>query len=230
MNYSKNLRRVEIAKRVVASWVIIAIVFSGVGVGVGYALKSHISRKQALKQDGQTSEQSADDFAVYGAYDDRIFTQETSLDWGTGDLDFTPLSVDMPDEQQEFLFYLCSAYNIDFSLTMALIQNESEYDPDAISPSDDYGLMQINKMNHEWLTETLGLTDFLDPYENLRAGCYILRKLFEKYQDTNMVLMCYNMGEEGAARLWSEGVYETNYTNSVLTIQQKFNEQLEGGQ
>ena len=112
---------------------------------------------------------------------------------------------------------------------MAMIQHESNFDPSAISRTDDYGLMQINIRNHEWLTDMLGLTDFLDPYENMRCGCFILRNLFEKYQDTDMVLMAYNMGEHGAARLWEEGIYETNYTHSVLTIQEQFYRQMEEG-
>ena len=105
--------------------------------------------------------------------------------------------------------------------------NDTEFDASVISITNDYGLMQINEINHEWLTETIGVTDYLDPYQNMRAGCYILRKLFERYQDTELVLMCYNIGEKGASRLWEEGIYETNYTQSVLTIQEQFYRQME---
>ena len=134
----------------------------------------------------------------------------------------------MPEEQQEFLFYLCAGYNIDFTLAMAVIQQESSFRPDVIA-GNDYGLMQINTINHDWLTETIGVTDYLDPYQNMRAGCFILRKLFERYQEPELVLMCYNMGETGAGRLWEQGVFSTNYTQKVLTYQHQFNEQLEGG-
>ena len=132
---------------------------------------------------------------VYGAYDDRVFTQEISLDWDVNNGDFNPLDCKMPEEQQEFTYYLCSGYNIDFALVMALIQNESSFDPAVISTTNDYGYMQINKMNHQWLTDTLGVTNFIDPYQNIRAGVFVLRKLFERYEDTNMVLMAYNMGK-----------------------------------
>lgn len=165
---------------------------------------------------------------VYGAYDDRTFTQEISLDWGAGDLNFTPLDYKMPEEQQEFTYYLCTGYNIDFTLVMALIQNESSFDPSVISVTNDYGYMQINKINHQWLTDTLGVTDFTDPYQNIRAGVFVLRKLYERYQDTNMVLMAYNMGEDGAARLWEKGIYSTDYTEKILNYQTQFNEQMGG--
>ena len=78
---------------------------------------------------------------------------------------------------------------------MALIQHESSFDPNVISSTNDYGYMQINAINHNWLTETIGVTDYTDPYQNIRAGVFVLRKLFERYQDTNMVLMAYNMGK-----------------------------------
>lgn len=228
MNYSKNIRRSSIAKRVMVSWLVVAIVSALVGGVSGYALKTHIVAKQTVTEENQTITQVQHETLVYGAYDDRIFTHEMSLDWGADDLGFTPLDCDMPEDEQEFVFYICAGYNLDFTLVMALIQHESNFDPDVISKTNDYGYMQINEINHDWLTDTLGVTDYLDPYQNIRAGVFVLRKLFERYQDTNMVLMAYNMGETAASRLWEGGIFETEYTQSVLTIQQQFNEQLEG--
>lgn len=228
MNYSKNLRKAAMAKRIIASWVVVAVVFSLVGGLSGYALKTHITAKDREKEEIHTSEQLSTETLVYGAYDERCFTEEISLDWGVGDLDFTPLDCKMPEEQQEFTYYLCTGYNIDFTLVMALIQNESSFDPSVVSATHDYGYMQINEMNHQWLTDTLGVTDFTDPYQNIRAGVFVLRKLFERYQDTNMVLMAYNMGEDAAARLWENGIYSTDYTEKILNYQMQFNEQLGG--
>ena len=133
----------------------------------------------------------------------------------------------MPEEQQEFVYYLCSGYNLDFTLVMALIQHESSFDPNVISSTNDYGYMQINAINHNWLTETIGVTDYTDPYQNIRAGVFVLRKLFERYQDTNMVLMAYNMGKM-VLPFVGKGIFETDYTQSILTIQEQFNDQLEG--
>lgn len=228
MNYSKNLRKAAMAKRIIASWAVVAVVFSLVGGLSGYALKTHITAKDREKEKIHTSEQVSTETLVYGAYDERCFTEEISLDWGVEDLDFKPLDCKMPEEQQEFVYYLCSGYNLDFTLVMALIQHESSFDPNVISSTNDYGYMQINAINHDWLTETIGVTDYTDPYQNIRAGVFVLRKLFERYQDTNMVLMAYNMGENGASRLWEKGIFETDYTQSILTIQEQFNDQLEG--
>lgn len=228
MNYSKNLRKAAMAKRVIIMLCIALFLGLAVGGVSGYAMKTHITAKDKGKEEIHTSEQVSTKTLVYGAYDDRCFTEEISLDWGAGDLDFTPLECGMPEEQQEFVFYLCSGYNLDFTLVMALIQHESSFDPNVISSTNDYGYMQINAINHDWLTKTLAVTDYTDPYQNIRAGVFVLRKLFERYQDTNMVLMAYNMGENGASRLWEKGIFETDYTESILTIQEQFNDQLEG--
>lgn len=224
MNYSKNIKRADIVKRVILSWGVVAVVFLLIGGVSGYVLKTHITAKRG----SQGNIQAEGKTLVYGVYDDRTFTQEISLDWGAGDLDFVPLQCDMPYEEQEFLFYLCNGYNIDFCLVMALIQVESKFDASVVSITNDYGLMQINENNHDWLTKILGVTDYLEPYENMRAGCYILRKLFERYQDTELVLMCYSMGENGASRLWENGIYSTDYTEQVLNCQRQFQEQLGG--
>lgn len=228
MNYSKNLRKAAIAKRVILTWVMVAIFACAVGVGAGYTLKTHITAIQAVEDEQPINGQVQEETLVYGVYDDRCFTEEVSLDWNVGDLDFIPLDVSLDADIQEFVYYLCKGYNIDFTLVMAQIQYESSFRADVISSTNDYGFMQINQMNHEYLTETIGVTDFLDPYQNIRAGMFTLRKLFERYQDTNMVLMAYNMGEDGASRLWKKGIYNTDYTDSILTIQQQFNAELEG--
>ncbi|MDR2775954.1 MAG: AAA family ATPase, partial [Tannerella sp.] len=71
------------------------------------------------------------------------------------------------------------------------------------------------------MTEAIGVDDFLDPTQNIRAGLYILRGLFEKYDDPAKVLMAYNLGESGAKRLWEQGVFETSYTKNILTYANK---------
>lgn len=110
---------------------------------------------------------------------------------------------------------------------MALMQKESSFRSDVISSTDDYGLMQINKCNHKWLTDTIGVTDYLDKEQNIRAAVFVLRKLFEEYTDPNLVLMAYNMGADGAETLWNKGIYTTPYVDDILTYQAEFNKQIE---
>lgn len=161
------------------------------------------------------------------AIDNRVFTSEMSRDWATGkELGFKPLNVPLDEELQEYIYCLSYGYGIDFTLVMAIIEQESSFRTGVVSETNDYGLMQINEINHEWLSEQLGITDYLDPEQNVRAGLFILRKLYEKYNSDEKVLMAYNMGEGGAARLWKNGIYETQYTKGVLIKQEKFEKEL----
>ncbi len=218
MNYSRNIKKASIGKRILISWIVVAIIFSLIGFGIG-AIAFH-SKTESLPE-------TQKEILIYGKPDGIIYEGELPVEWDCGDLNFVPLNVSMDEDLQEFVFYLSTAYEMDFTFVMALIQHESCYDASAISATNDYGLMQINTINHPYLKETLGITDFLNPYDNIRGGMFILRKLFEKYEEPNKVLMAYNMGETGASRLWEQGIFESNYSNSVLEIQRELNAKLE---
>lgn len=164
---------------------------------------------------------------TYGTLDGRVFTEEISMDWASGaELGFVALDVPLDEEVQEFIYCLSYGYNIEFPFVMGLIDTESKFQPESISKSNDYGLMQINKVNHGWLSETLGVTNFTDPYENTRSGLFILRKLFEKYEEPAKVLMAYNMGESGASKLWKQGIFETEYTRKVMGKVAEYEQQI----
>lgn len=141
--------------------------------------------------------------------------------------DFIPLDVPMDEELQEFVYYSCKVNNLDFPFVMALIATESNFDTDVISGTNDFGLMQINKINHEWLKETLGVTDILDPHQNIMSGIYILSNLNKKYDDPSKVLMAYNMGEGGASRLWNQGIFESQYSIKIKNKSAEYEQQIQ---
>lgn len=192
-------------------FLIAALIVGGVIGGIIVGAKMSISRN--AEADGKEV-QALSSSALYGTRDGKTLTPEGALIIESPD--FVPLDCELPAELQEYTYYLCEAYYIDFDFVMALMYAESSFRTDVVSDTDDYGLMQINSANHEKLTENLGITDFTDPYQNIRAGVYILRGLFEKYDDAAKVLMAYNMGDYGASVLWDKGVYSTTYTNKVL--------------
>lgn len=209
MNCSKPIKRRTIANRIITSWVIIALIFSVAGFAIGAVSHSSKPKTETL---------------IYGrAADGKIFDGDMSVSYESEDTLFVPLGVPLDSDVQEFIYYLSKGYNMDFTFVMAIIQQESGYQPDAVSNTYDYGLMQINKVNHGYITDEIGVTNYLDPYENVRAGMFILRKLFEKYETPEKVLMAYNLGESGAKALWDKGVFETNYSKSVQRIQSELN-------
>lgn len=209
MNCSKPIKRRTIANRIITSWVIIALIFSIIGFAIGAVSHSSKPKTETL---------------IYGRVaDGKIFDGDMSVSYESEDTLFAPLDVPLDSDVQEFIYYLSKGYNMDFTFVMAIIQQESGYQPDAVSNTDDYGLMQIKKVNHGYITDEIGVTNYLDPYENVRAGMFILRKLFEKYETPEKVLMAYNLGESGAKALWDKGVFETNYSKSVQRIQSELN-------
>lgn len=203
-------------RRILLSWLIFLIIGGLIGGAIG-----HATAKSTRAGEGQPQP------SEYGTRDGRSFAAgEISMDWG-GDCDFIPLDCALPEELQEFTFYLSKGYYIDFSFVMGLMYCESSFRTEVVSGANDFGLMQINVCNHEWLAETLGLTDMKNPYQNIRAGLYILRNLFEKYDDPAKVCMAYNMGEYGASVLWEQGIFETSYSRKVLAKADEFKEQLD---
>lgn len=118
--------------------------------------------------------------------------------------------IPLDDDFQEFLHDECEESNLAYSFIVALIATESNYKPDVISATNDYGLFQINICNHK-----TGV-DYLDPYENAKHAIGMLENLSEKYFDVEAVLIAYNLGEGGAQNLWNQGIYSTEYSRKVL--------------
>lgn len=131
-----------------------------------------------------------------------------------------PAYYDIPlsKELQLYTYTRCVDYGIadHYELVLAMMWQESNFTPDTISKTNDYGIMQINVCNHEWLMDVLGTTNFLDVSQNIDAGTYIISKLLIKYEDEHKALMTYNMGERGASLNWEAGIYTSNYSRGVV--------------
>ena len=136
-----------------------------------------------------------------------------------GDYYDVPLSHDL----QDYIRELCNENGIPMSLVIAMIDVESSFNPNAVSSTDDYGLMQINKCNHGWLRKQ-GVTDILDPYQNVYGGITILSQCYNG--NMSKALMSYNLGTGGASELWSEGVYSTYYSRLVLATKEVYDAQI----
>lgn len=129
--------------------------------------------------------------------------------------------IPLSEELQAFTFNLCEEYGVDYEMVLAIMDKESDYTASAISKSSDYGIMQINKINHKWLTEELEVTDFLDPEQNIRCGIYMLADLMKKYDDPHRVLMAYNMGERGAREYVAKGNTSSAYSRYIMQLRDK---------
>lgn len=123
-----------------------------------------------------------------------------------------PLNFDL----QCHLITVCEEYGVPYHIALGVIQAESSFTADA-SNGTCFGYMQINKINAEWLSESIGVTDLTDPYQNLRSGVFILSDLFGDYGDWHKALIAYNYGPSGAQEhVFSKGYTTTGYSRAVM--------------
>jgi soluble lytic murein transglycosylase-like protein len=122
-----------------------------------------------------------------------------------------PLSLDF----QRYIHELCMQYNVDEKMAYAIMKTESNFNALTVSSEGDYGLFQINRINFPMLQQEIGFENPIDPYQNAKAGIYMLSKLQKEFHNQNEVLIAYNQGVNGARRLISRGVELTDYTIKV---------------
>ncbi len=86
------------------------------------------------------------------------------------------------------------------NLVYAVIKAESNFKPEATSPKDAVGLMQILAPTGEWIFQKIGIENFNEemlknPDVNIEAGCYYLSYLLKRYQgNKKCALAAYNAG------------------------------------
>ena len=139
-------------------------------------------------------------------------------------INITYYNIPLSKDVQEYTTEVCKRYDVDPKMVYAIIQIESNFKSNVVSSTNDYGLMQINQYNHQWLSETLEITDFLDECSNIHAGVYMLKEASKYATDTHGILMVYNLGIVKARRLWENGCTSTEYSDKVV---QAMNELIE---
>ena len=200
-------------RRNILLFILIGIIVVSMGVGAaGYAL---LTNAECAKDTPPTTIPPVIDTTYKPTESTPVNTEPVVFYWDV------PLS----KELQDYIRTLCEEYSVPEELILAMIEVESSFRPTVISASGDYGYMQINECNHEWLTEELGVTDFLDPYQNILCGVYIISGHLEKTEsDAAKALMRYNCGATGAWRLWQKGIYSTEYTRKVMSAYEIYKE------
>jgi soluble lytic murein transglycosylase len=95
------------------------------------------------------------------------------------------------------------------NLVLAVMREESRFDDAVMSPAGAWGLMQVMPSTGEWIGGKLGrrdvaLEDLLDPDFNIAAGCWYLRFLLDRADDSIVAaLAAYNAGH-GRMRSWKK--------------------------
>ena len=92
---------------------------------------------------------------------------------------------------------LAPGFKLDPTLVLAVIRVESNFNPQALSPKNAQGLMQLIPAT----AERFGVNDVWNPEENIRGGMAYLRWLLDHFDgDMILALAGYNAGEGAVAR------------------------------
>ncbi|MBQ5440038.1 MAG: lytic transglycosylase domain-containing protein [Clostridia bacterium] len=109
-----------------------------------------------------------------------------------------------PLKYESYVEKYSKEFDVDKCLVYGVIKNESNFDPEAVSPVGAIGLMQLMPDTFTWLQNYR--TDFMpdklmntnklyEPKINIEYGVYLLRFLLEHYNgNTDLVICAYNAG------------------------------------
>lgn len=119
-------------------------------------------------------------------------------------------------EVQAFIFAECEKRDIDPAVIFAMIKRESTYNPDVIGDQGRaFGLMQIQPRWHEARMEKLGVTNLLDPVQNVTVGIDYLDELLDMGNGLEWALIYFNAGGKKANQYLIDGI-PTDYARIVL--------------
>ena len=139
------------------------------------------------------------------------------------------------DERQDVAKALAGAetqHGLDALLVLALIDQESRYDPRARGPKGSLGLMQVRpfvgrdvakRHNIPWK----GSQTLIDPVLNVRIGQAYLAEMRRMFRQDELALTAYNMGPYRLKRILAQGRalrsrYAARVLKGYLALQRQF--------
>ena len=135
----------------------------------------------------------------------------------------------MDVEIREHIQKIAEEYEIPFQIMMTIAHVESGgnfNNNGLISKSDDYGYMQINKVNLEVLCEELDITvdEILnDPYVNIEASAYLLKNICNICEEKHGKLINREVyGMYNGWINWDEKPISRNYVEKAEVAEQEF--------
>ena len=119
-----------------------------------------------------------------------------------GPCEDTYLREDIPlsYELQAMLYSACLEYEIDYSLALAMIEQETNFKNIMGDGGKAYGYFQVWPKWHKDRMAQLGVSDLMDPEGNFRVAMHFMRENLDRYGSLEDALSYYNTGAPGQTR------------------------------
>ncbi|HYC60133.1 MAG TPA: lytic transglycosylase domain-containing protein [Thermoanaerobaculia bacterium] len=136
---------------------------------------------------------------------------------GGGDLNWLAKRHDRPSKYDPIIEHYAAKYAVDPTLVRAVIQVESDFNPNCVSHKGARGLMQLMPAT----AKRFGVTKIHDPEQNIHGGVRYLAYLQRLFNDDlTRVLAGYNAGENAVLKYGGIPPYEETgtYVKRALTV------------
>lgn len=132
--------------------------------------------------------------------------------------------VPLDEDVQRHIMRKCEESSIPAAVVIAMIERESCFTADAVGDNGNaFGLLHIWKKWHSDRMERLGVTDLLDPCQNVTVAVDLLSELLEQDKGLAWALMAFNMGSAKANEFYNAGKV-SDYASSVIAAAEAFEE------
>ncbi|MES2526265.1 MAG: lytic transglycosylase domain-containing protein [Bdellovibrionota bacterium] len=113
-------------------------------------------------------------------------------------------------------------HNFDPYFVMAVISGESSFNPRAVGPVGEIGLMQIRSATGEWMAQKIGMKwkgekTLRNPVDNIILGTAYLAWLRQKFENNGQLyIAAYNMGAKSVQNAVGRNIRPKDYPKHVM--------------